>query len=138
MKNNDVLTINNYVYYESDEHVDTISDSRKQVDARNDPIKTHIFDGISTLSIGVGSLDPDVIEIIGQGSIPLSMNLVTNVLTNSSEQLFNKNSSRLNTFQSKAFVIGSQDEIVEGNRNIILMSCDSRNRMGIHSRIGTP
>ena len=31
----DVLTINNLVYYESDEHVDKISDSSKQVDARN-------------------------------------------------------------------------------------------------------
>ena len=62
MEKNDVLTINDSVYYELDEHVDTISDSRKQVDARNDPIKeTHVVDKISTLSIGVGSLDPDVI-----------------------------------------------------------------------------
>ena len=34
----DVLTINDQVYYESDEHVDTISDSSKQVDASNKPI----------------------------------------------------------------------------------------------------
>ena len=34
-----VLTINNSVYYELDEHVDTISDSRKQVDSSNEPIK---------------------------------------------------------------------------------------------------
>ena len=40
----DVLKINDSVYYESDEHVDTISDSRKQVDARNNPIKAHIVD----------------------------------------------------------------------------------------------
>ena len=32
----DVLTINGSVYYESDEHVDTIIDSIKQVDARSD------------------------------------------------------------------------------------------------------
>ena len=45
MKNKYVSTINDLVYYESDEHVDTISDSSKQVDASNDPIKeTHIFD----------------------------------------------------------------------------------------------
>ena len=50
MKKNDVLIINDYVYYDLYEHVDTISDSRKQVDARNDPIKeTHIVNGISTL-----------------------------------------------------------------------------------------
>ena len=65
MKKKYVSTINDSVYYESDEHVDTISDSSKQVDARNDPIKeTHIVDGISTLSIGVGSLEPAVIGII--------------------------------------------------------------------------
>ena len=33
--NKDVLTINDSVYYESDEHVDTISDSSKQVDAES-------------------------------------------------------------------------------------------------------
>ena len=35
MKNKDVSTINDSVYYESDEHGDTISDSSKQVDASN-------------------------------------------------------------------------------------------------------
>ena len=50
MKKNDVSTINDSVYNESDEHVDTISDSNKQVDPRNDPIKeTHIVDGVRTL-----------------------------------------------------------------------------------------
>ena len=84
MKKKDVSTINDSVYNESDEHVDTISDSRRNVDARNDPIKeTHVVDGISTLSIGVGYLKPDIIGIIGQGSA----NLVTHVLTNSSDQL---------------------------------------------------
>ena len=79
MKKNDVFTINDSVYYELDEHVDTISDSSKQVDARTDPIKTHIVDGISTLSIRVGSIDPAVIGIIGQGSTPLRTNFVTNL-----------------------------------------------------------
>ena len=46
--------------------------------------------------------------------------------------------SLLNTFQSKAFLIGSQDERVGGNRNIICTSRDIRNSMGNHSRIGTP
>ena len=35
MKNKDVSTINDLVYYESDEHADTISDSRKPVDTSN-------------------------------------------------------------------------------------------------------
>ena len=37
----DVLIINNYVYYESNEHVDTINDSSKYVDARKYPINFH-------------------------------------------------------------------------------------------------
>ena len=46
MKKKDVSKISNSVYNELDEHVDTISDSSKQVDARNEPIKeTHIVDG---------------------------------------------------------------------------------------------
>ena len=70
MKNKDVSTINDLVYYESDEHVDTISDSSKQVDASNEPIKeTHIVDRINNLSVGVVSVDPAFIGvgIIGQG-----------------------------------------------------------------------
>ena len=52
IKNKDVSTINDSVYTESDEHVDTIIDFIKQLDARNDPIKeTHIVKGFSTLSI---------------------------------------------------------------------------------------
>ena len=130
MKKKDVPTIKDSVYNESDEHVDTISDSSKQVDPINDPIKeTRIVDGVSTSSIGVRYLEPAVIGIviIGQGVSQINTNLVpnivtnlvTNVLTNSSEQLFNTNSSRLNTFQYEAFLIGLQDESVESNRKII-------------------
>ena len=139
MKKKDVSTINDSVYNDYDEHVETIRDSRKQVDPRNDPIKeTHIVKGVSNLSIGVGYLDPSVIGIIKQGSTKLSTNLVTHVLTNSREQLSMTSLSPLNTFQSKAFMIGSQDESVGGNRNIICTSRDSRNSMGNHSRIRTP
>ena len=135
MKKKDVSTINDSVYNESDEHVDTISDYTKQFDLRNDPIKeTHIVDRVRTLSIGVRYLDPAVVRIIGQDST----DLVTHVLTNSSEKLSMASSSPLNTFQSKAFVIGSQEKIVGGKRNIICTSVDSRNSMGNHIRIGTP
>ena len=62
MKNKYVSIINDSVYNDSGDHVDTISDSRKQVDPRNDPIKeTHIFNVVSTLSIGAGPLEPAVI-----------------------------------------------------------------------------
>ena len=55
MKNKYVSTINNSVYYESDEQVDIISDSPKQVDTRSDPMaETHIVDRFHNLSVGVG------------------------------------------------------------------------------------
>ena len=72
--------------------------------------------------------------IIGQDST----DLVTHVLTNSSEQLSMTSSSTLNMFQSKEFVIVSEDESVGGNRDIICTSIYSRNSMRNHSRIGTP
>ena len=135
MKKKDVITIINSEYNDSDEHVDSISYSTKQVDTINDPMKeTCIVDGVRTLSIGFGILKPDVIIIIVQDST----DLVTHVLTNSSEQLSMTILSPLNTFQSKAFVIGLQDKILGGNRNIICMSLDSINSMVNHSRIGTP
>ena len=79
MKKKYVSTINNSVYNESDEHVDMISDSRKQVDRRNDLIKdTHIFYGVRNLSIGVRLFKTAVIGIIGQDIT----DLVTHFLTN--------------------------------------------------------
>ena len=57
MKMKDVSTINNSVYYESDEHVDRISNSSKQVHANKESINdTHIVDGINNLSAGVVSV----------------------------------------------------------------------------------
>ena len=64
MKNKDVSIINDSVYCESDEHVDTMNDLKKQVDASNKPIKeTHIVDGINNLSVGVVSMEPSVIGV---------------------------------------------------------------------------
>ena len=80
-KKKDVATINNSIYYESDEHVETISDSIKQNDPRNDPIKeTHIVDGVFTLSVRVGLFKPAV-------AVGGSIGPVTNFLDNSSVEL---------------------------------------------------
>ena len=50
MKKKDVSTINDSVYNELHENVDTIIYSIKQDDARNNPIKeTHIVEGVSIL-----------------------------------------------------------------------------------------
>ena len=105
IKKKDVSTIIDSVYNESDEHVDTISDSSKQVDARNEPTKeTHIVDGISNLSVGVVS-EPAVIGIgitgkgtpqgVINGGTNIGINLVTNVLTNYSEILFDPRSEQI-------------------------------------------
>ena len=52
IQNKDVSTINNSVYYESEDQVDTISDSNKQVDPSRDPKEeTHIIDIIRKLSV---------------------------------------------------------------------------------------
>ena len=98
-KRKKVSTMNDLVYYESDEHADTISDSSKQVDASNEPITdTHIVEVINNLLVGVVSVDPAVIRvgIIGQGitqgvinrSTNIGSNIVTDILTNSSKQFF--------------------------------------------------
>ena len=51
MKKKEAKAINDSVYYESDEHADTISDSTEQVDASNKTFTdTNIVKGIITLS----------------------------------------------------------------------------------------
>ena len=68
MKNKEAKTINDSVYYESNEHAYTISDSSEQVDASNEPITyTHIVEGINNLSVGIVYIEPAVIRfgIIG-------------------------------------------------------------------------
>ena len=101
MEKKDVSTIKDSAYYESNEHVDTISDSRKQVYPINDPIsETHIVDGVCTLSVRVRLLETAV--VVGGSIGP-----ITNVLENSRMELPLNSLSPLNTNQSKAFVIGS-------------------------------
>ena len=149
MKKKDVSTIKNSVYYESDEHEDTISDSSKQVDASNEPIKdTHIVDGINNLSVVVVSIKPAVIGVgiigqsITQGVINrdtnIGSNLVTDVLTNSSKVLFDTNTFQLNTPQSETLVIRQQDESMKRYNRIICTTSDSINISENHiSRIDT-
>ena len=101
---------------------------------------THISDGIDNLSVGVGSDEPAVIGvgIIGQGinqdvingGMKIGSNLVTDVLTNPSKILFDKNTFQLNTLQYETLVIGPQKEYMKSNNSIIGMPSDSRNING--------
>ena len=150
MKKKDVSTINNSVYYQSDEHADTLSDSRKPVDASTEPITdTHIVERINNLSVEIVSVKPAVIGvgIIGQGITQGDINGITNIgsnivkdiLTNSSKILFDKNTFHLNTLQSETLVIGPQDEYVKITNRIISMPSDIRNISGDRIiRIDTP
>ena len=91
MKNKYVSTINNYVYYKSYDHVDTISDPQKQVDPRNDPIaETHIFNRVRNLSVRFSLFERAVVV---EGRI----GPVTNVLENSRMELPLKIFPPLNT-----------------------------------------
>ena len=75
MKNKDVSTINDSVYYESNEQVDTVSDSNKQVDPISDTMtETHIVERFRSLSVVFGIFEP---AVIGGCIRP-----VTNVLEN--------------------------------------------------------
>ena len=135
------------VYYESDEHADTISDSCKQVYTSNKPITdTHIVEGIINLSVGVVSVEPAIIRvgIIGQGITQGVINgrgssIVTDILTSYSKQIFETNTFQLNSLQSETLVIGPQDESAKIMNRIISTPSDSRNIRGnFISRIDTP
>ena len=150
IKKKEAKTINDLVYYESDEHTDTISDSSKQADASNKPITdTHIVEGIITLSVGIVSVELTVIivRIIGQGTTQgiinvrtnIGSNIVMDILTNSSKQLFETNTFQLNSLQSETLVIGLQDESVKRTNRIISTPSDSRNiSRNLIIRIDTP
>ena len=99
MKEKYVSTINDYVYYELDDQVDTISDSNKQDDPRSDQkAETHIVDRIRKLSVRI--FEPPIIGVIRQY-------LVTNVQESLRVELSLNRFSPLNTNTSKAIVIGS-------------------------------
>ena len=137
MKDEKVSTINDLVYYESDEHADTISDSIKQVDASNKPITdTHIVDRVLNLSFGIVSVDPAVIGvgIIGRG-IPQGVisggtsivkNIVTDIFPDSSNRLFETNTFQLNSLQSDTLVIRLQEESTKSTNRIMSTPSDGR------------
>ena len=126
-----------------------MSDSSKQVDASNRPITdTHIVEGINNLSVGVVSVKPAVIgvgiigQVITQGAISgrtsIVKNIVTDISSDSSKQLFKANTFQLNALQSETLVIGSQDEYMKSTNRIISTTSDSKNIRENHiSRIDT-
>ena len=92
----DISTINDSPYYDSDDQVDTISDSKRQVDPSSDArVDTHITDGIRKLPIRPITLGP---VVIGQ-------DLVTSVRETSCEGLLLKILKPLHTISLKEIVM---------------------------------
>ena len=105
----DIWTINNFAYYESDDQIDTISDSNKQVDTSSssntdsveqidpssDPrVDTHITDGIQKLSIRPITFKPVVIR----------QDLITSVQETSWDSLLRESLKPLHTISLKEIV----------------------------------
>ena len=128
----DVSIINDFVYYESEEQVDTIRDPNKQVDTSSDPKEeTHIIDRIRKLSVRPIIFEPAVIWVIGQ-------DLVTNVQENSRVELSLKSLYPLNTIMPKAIVTVAACNSMQFDSNI-RESCTSYDRkIRNPNRIGTP
>ena len=129
------------VYYELDDHVDTISDLSKQVDASNKLITvTYIVEGVNNLSVGIVSAEPAVIrvgiiargitECVISGRTSIVKNIVTDISSDSSKQLFKTNTFHLNLLQSETLVIGLQDQSMKGTKRIISTPSDGRNIRG--------
>ena len=92
--------------------VDTIRDSKKQVDTSSDPKKeTHIIDRIRKLSIRPILFEPAIIGVIGQ-------DLVMNVQKNLHMEISLEILSPLNTISSKDIVTGTVRNSAQVDRNI--------------------
>ena len=90
-----VSTINDFVYYDLDKQIDTISDSNKQVDPSSNPrVDTNIINRIHKLSVRPILFDTDV---IGQ-------DLVTSVQETSINGLLLKSLNSLHTIFLKEIV----------------------------------
>ena len=154
-KDKDETTANDTAYTFLNSYDDEISDSDKMVEASKEPIKdTHVHD----TSVGTTSVDSVVtgVEIIGRGghrdisggsitqgmihggTIIISSNVITHVLTDSSKMIIRIDSFPLNPLKSKTLVIESQPES--------FLSCDMKVRASSeigdsrpeHGRIGNP
>ena len=76
--------------------------------------------------------------MIGQRT-SIVKNIVTDIVSDSSKQLFKTNTFQLNSLQSETLVIGSQDESMKSTNRIISTPSDSKTIRGNRiSRIDTP
>ena len=143
------MTVNDLAYYNLDEYEDEISDSDKKVEAKKKPITdTHV----RNTSVGTTSVDPAVIGvgIIGRGGRGITqgminggtgiieINVVTDVLTDSSKMIFKTDTFPLDPFKSQTLVIASQNEPTLSCNRIVRASSYIGNSRIDHGSIGTP
>ena len=96
IQNKEVSTINNSAYYESEDQVDTISDSKEQVYSSSNPsLYTNIYDRIQKLSIRPLTLKPVVVR----------QDLVTSDQDTSRDDLSLKSLKPLHTISVKEIVV---------------------------------
>ena len=131
IQNKDVSTINDSVYYESDEQVDTMSDSNKQVDPSSNPKEeTHIIDRIRKLSVRTILFDIAIIGVIGQ-------DLIMNFQENSRVVISLKSLSPLNRIRSKAIVTGATCNSAQVDRKNRKSCTPVDRKIWKPSRVGT-
>ena len=138
---------------------DEISDSSEQVETSKEPITdTHIVDRVCNLSDGTISVKPDVtgVGIIGRGRARaisggiitqgmvhggasiISSNIVTHVLTDSSEMILKSDSFPFNLLKSKTLIIAPLTEpFLTCDRDVHALSVIG-DSIPEHGRIGTP
>ena len=125
----------------------------KHAEASKEPItETHIVDRVRNLSVGTTSVDPAVsrVGIIGQGgygitqgmihggTIIISSNVITYVLTDYSKMIIKSDTFPLKYFKSQTLMIASQNEPTLSCDRIVRAASeigDSRIDQGM---IGTP
>ena len=141
-------------------HVETNKEPIKDTHTSKEPITdTHVFDRVRKLQDGNTNVEPVVtgVRIIGQGgpraisggSITLSIihggvggiirsNVITHVLTNSSEMTLKSDSFPFNPLKSQTLLIALLTKPFLDCDRDVLASSENGDSRPEHSRIGTP
>ena len=130
IQNKYISTINDSEYYESDDQVDTISDSKEQVNPSSNPrVDTHITDGIQKLSIRPITLE----------SVVIGQNLITSDQETSRGGFSLKSFNPLHTISVNEIVTDAACNSTQVNR--IAVRTPSRaidNRLGVYVDVFSP
>ena len=147
-KNKDATTVIDWVYHNSDEYEDEISDSSKQVETSKDPITDN---HVCNTSVGTTSVNPAVISVgiigrgghdiiqgmINRGTGIISSNIVTYVLTDSGKMILRTDTFPLDPLKCQTLVIALKNEPTLICNRIVRASSEIGNSRIYQARIGT-